>query len=514
MKRTLSLILIFYSVISNAQQGPFGYYKDALLFGQTNTLNGSTARIQAIGGTSTALGGDLSSISSNPAGLGFFNRSVFTVTPSLDFITSDSRFTIPDQNVSGSAQESFKNNFNFSNIGTVINFTKGDYTNDKFKGGSLGISLNRLSGFHLDRNYEGANDYNSILDTFLSNAGTTQPNDLPESEFAAYDQYLINPVFDGSGNLTGYDSFVAGFPLQSESIKETGSHYQLNIAWGGNYDDKIYFGGGMGIQMLNYKLRRNYLEYDFVSNNVDDPFINNISIQDELKVRGAGIDFNFGTIFRPVDFLTIGVSYTSPTFISLDEENFFDLAADWKSGTTIAETDDDGNETTVDLSTIDPYRSDLFVSEYKLRTPSKVSLGTAIFIGKGGFLSGDVEFVDYSNANINSSDFSETADNDAIENMYTSVMNVRVGGEYRIDNFRLRAGYALFPSPYKGSDLQERTNVTFGFGYRTSDYFLDFAVVNSERKSLYTPYDIASDQPIVASDIQNTFVSVTFGLTF
>ena len=349
MKKIFILISIAYSVISNAQQGPFGYYQDALIFSQTNTLHGSTARIQAIGGSNVALGGDLSSISSNPAGLGFFNRSVFTVTPSLDFITSDARFTIPDQGFLESSEESFKNNFNVSNIGTVINFTKGDYTNDKFKGGSLGISLNRLNGYHLDRSYSGVNDYNSILDTFLGNVGQEQPADLPDLEYGAYDQYLINPTFDTDGNIDGYDSFVAGFPVQSEAIRERGSHYQLNIAWGGNYDDKLYFGGGMGIQMLNYKITRRYLESEFVTfdNNGDafsDPFIDNISLTDELKVRGAGINFNFGTIVRPVEFMTIGVNYTSPSFISLDEEGFFDLSADWLSGTTITETDDDGNE--------------------------------------------------------------------------------------------------------------------------------------------------------------------------
>ncbi|MEP1093936.1 MAG: outer membrane protein transport protein [Cyclobacteriaceae bacterium] len=510
MKKALLLILLIQTVISNAQQGPFGYYKDALIFSQANTLYGSTARIRGIGGASVALGGDLSSISSNPAGLGFYNRSVFTVTPSLDFSTADSKFTIPDQNFSGSSEESFKNGFNFSNIGTVINFSKGDYSSDKFKGGSLGISLNRLNGFNLERNYEGINDYNSIIDTFLGNAGQSEPGDLGGYEAGAYDQYLVNPTFDADGNIDGYDSFVAGFPIQTESIKESGSHYQLNVAWGGNYDDRLYFGGGMGIQILNYRLRRNYMEDRFEPA----PFLNSLSIVDDLEVRGAGIDFNFGTIVRPVEFLTLGISYTSPSFISLDEENFFDVAADWKAGTTITETDDDGNDTEVDISSIDPYRSDLFVSEYKLRTPSKVAVGTTIFVGKSGFLTGDLEFVDYSNANINSSDFPESADNNVIDNIYTSVTNIRVGGEYRIDNFRLRAGYAFLPSPYKNSDLQDRTNLTFGFGYRTSDYFLDFAVVNSETQSFYTPYDIANDQPIVATNIKNTSVSVTFGLSF
>lgn len=509
IKILLSLAFVCYSVISKAQQGPFGYYKDALLFGQTNTALGSTARIQAIGGAQTALGGDLSSIASNPAGLGFFNRSVFTITPSMDFSTLDSEYRIPDQGFVGSSEESFRNNFNFSNIGTVINFTKGDYTNDKFKGGSLGISLSRVNSFHLDRNYEGVNDYNSIIDSFLANASGVPSGELGGFEQGAFEQYLINPQSDGS-----YDSFVLGFPIQSESIRERGSHYQMNVAWGGNYDDRLYFGGGIGGQILNYRIRRQYEEFDFVvfdnqGNGTPDDFLNSISIVDELDIRGAGINFNVGAIVRPVDFMTIGISYVSPTFLSLDEENFFDLGANWADGTEVVEGGD-----TIDISGLEPFRSDLLVSQYNLRTPSKLSVGTALFVGKTGFLTGDIELVDYANASINTSDFSESADNDLIENSYTSVVNVRVGGEYRIDNFRLRAGYAFYPSPYKDSDLQERTSLTFGFGYRTSDYFLDFAVVDSEQTVLYSPYEVGPNQPVVFSDVRNTSVAVTFGLTF
>ena len=519
MRKVLFIVLALLSVSAFAQQGPFGYYQDALIFSQSNTSFGSTARIQAIGGAQVALGGDLSSIASNPAGLGFFNRSVFTITPSLNFSTTDTRFSVPNQSVVGTTEEAFKNNFNFANIGTVFNFTKGDYTNDKFKGGSLGISLSRQNSFHLERSYEGANDFSSVLDSFLDNAGQTLPDDLGGHLQGAYDQYLINPTFDTNDNFNGYDSFVLGYPIQDESIRESGSHYSLNIAWGGNYDDRLYFGGGMGVQIINYKQRRDYLEYDFVvfdteGEGTPDEFLNSISIYDELDLSGAGINFNFGAIYRPINFLTLGVNYTSPSFISFNEESFFDLGADWRAGTTITETDEEGNDVTTSISSIAPFQSDLFVSEYNLRTPSRLGLGATLFVGKNGFLTGDLEFIDYTTASINSNDFSEAADNNTIDELYTSVMNVRVGGEYRFDRFRLRAGYAIYPSPYEDSDLQDRTNVTFGFGYRTPDYFLDFALVNQETTLLYSPYDVAENQTEARSDIKNTAVSVTFGLNF
>lgn len=500
----LSVFLLSYSVISNAQ-----YFEDAYRFSQSNYGLGSTARMQAIGGAQIALGGDISSAVSNPAGLGFFNKGVFVFTPSMDFANADTEYGIlrdAGADFQGS-EETFRNNFNFANIGTVINFTKGRFTDDKFKGGSLAISLNRSNTYHLSRKYEGENGFNSIVDNILAEAGSLDVNQLNELGFAAYDQFLITPV------TGGYDAFVGGFPIQRETIKERGSHYQMNIAWGGNYDDRFYFGGGMGLQFINYKQERAFEEFDFLQGNSDLDSLNAIFIDDQIEVRGRGINFNFGTIIRPVDFLTVGLSYTSPSFMSLDEESFIDLEADWDAGTTFTETID-GETVTYDLANIDPYQSDLFVNNYKLRTPSKIGLGVAAFIGKSGFLTGDVEYIDYSRANLNSDDFSTSVDNDVIEILYESVVNVRLGGEYRFDNFRLRAGYAFLPDPIKDYNLQDRTDLTFGFGYRTFDYFLDFAVVSSKTQRESTPYFSDLNQPFSRADIRRTTVSVTFGLNF
>ncbi|MEM9337824.1 MAG: hypothetical protein AAGA66_03795 [Bacteroidota bacterium] len=102
--------------MSNAQPA-LGYYQDALLFSQTSTSFGSTARIQSIGGAQTSLGGDLSSISSNPAGLGFFNRSVFSSSMALDVIAADTEYF-------GESESRSKTNFNLPNLGVFFNFPK------------------------------------------------------------------------------------------------------------------------------------------------------------------------------------------------------------------------------------------------------------------------------------------------------------------------------------------------------------------------------------------------------
>ena len=55
------------------------YVESALLFSRTRP--GGSARIQGMGGSQIALGGDYSVGLSNPAGLGMYNRSEVTFTP-------------------------------------------------------------------------------------------------------------------------------------------------------------------------------------------------------------------------------------------------------------------------------------------------------------------------------------------------------------------------------------------------------------------------------------------------
>src|SRR5690606_21811866 len=82
MKAKITLLIsawvCFACVKASAQMvpGAYDYHELALLFSQYNYKG--TARIQGIGGAQVSLGGDLSSALSNPAGLGFYNRSEFS----------------------------------------------------------------------------------------------------------------------------------------------------------------------------------------------------------------------------------------------------------------------------------------------------------------------------------------------------------------------------------------------------------------------------------------------------
>jgi hypothetical protein len=83
MKKNLWLWLGGIFMLISSEMQAQTYTETALLFSRIRA--GGSARIQSMGGAQVSLGGDYSSASSNPAGLGFFNRSEFTVTPAINF---------------------------------------------------------------------------------------------------------------------------------------------------------------------------------------------------------------------------------------------------------------------------------------------------------------------------------------------------------------------------------------------------------------------------------------------
>lgn len=493
-----------FSAKSQVVDGAVGYYNDALIFSQTSSTYGSTARMQGFGGTQTSLGADMSSAGSNPAGLGFFNRSVFSFTPSINLHTADATYL-------GSTISTYKNNFNFANMGVVFNTNKGDFTSEKFKGGSFAISLNRTNDFNDEITYQGRNGNNSIIDSFLAEAGSTSTNNLSGYALSAYENYLINPVYDDEENVIGYDSFVLGFPQQSETITRSGSQYDLNFSWGGNYNDMVYFGAGLGFVTLNYSTRKIYTEEQFLyeddeGNTQVDDWISYTKIRDDLAINGSGVKGSLGLIVRPINILTLGVSYNTPTYYSLDEESEFRHDTQW-------------NDVELDDGTIlndRNFTSDLFISQYNLKSPGKLSAGASVFLNKLGFISADVELVDYRRSQLKTSDFNVTADNQTIDGLYGRTINYRAGAEFRLDKLRLRAGYAYFGDPYKGTENFDRSgqNITGGVGFRSQDFFIDLAVVNRRQKEVFAPYYVEQNQPEADVLSKSTTISTTIGFNF
>jgi hypothetical protein len=131
--------------------------------------------------------------------------------------------------------------------------------------------------------------------------------------------------------------------------------------------------------------------------------------------------------------------------------------------------------------------------EYKLSTPLKLQGGASVQIGKAGIIAADIEYIDYSGMRLREkddyTDFSDS--NREIEDSSRSVLNLRVGGEARIDNISFRVGGAYYPSPFASGKLNDDASYgefTTGLGYRNSNFFFDLGfsvLLHEEKYNLY-----------------------------
>ncbi|HET9486412.1 MAG TPA: hypothetical protein VFO54_03215 [Chryseosolibacter sp.] len=502
LRASLTVIVLLYFSPAIAQD----YIESALLFGR-NRPTGS-ARVLGLGGSQTALGGDYSSVLSNPAGLGMFNRSEFTFSLGLaDHQTS--------ANYLGTHTDDNRSVFNIPGISYVWNIPKAN--SESFYGGSLGISMSRVNDFNRSTLYQGNNTDNSIIDFFIDQANGETTDQFFEDTYPnyntptalAYFNYLIGPtsILNPPGPEDQYFT-DATYPYQQEEIIAKGASNQWSVSYGGNIQDKFFFGGGIGVTTLRYKSQKIFTE-DFLSDTLE-----NLQLIEDLDIRGTGINATLGAIVRPVEFLQVGLSYTTPTFYGLTEIYEASMSSRWNNfdyygdGTTILSDNSDN-----------PEEIDLVTSEYNFTAPMKLTGGVA-FISEYGFISADVEMVNPAKAKYGSKDsrISFSNENESIKAVYQPVINYRIGAEFRKDIFRVRAGYGVQANTFSDTIEADNsiTSVSGGLGVRTKIFYIDLAIVHSSTKDFqYSPYTFSDGSgPVV--DLKNKTINgvITVGFTF
>jgi hypothetical protein len=488
------------------------YAETALLFSRTRP--GGSARIQALGGSQIALGGDYSSAGSNPAGLGMFNKSEFTFSTALTANTT-SAFFKPSPNFDGVNAEDDRTVFNIPGISLVWHMPK---ENGKFLGGSLAISLSRTNDFNRATFYKGNNDQNSIIDYFIEQANGATTAQFGEDSYnfnspvgLAYYNYLIGArsILSPPGPNDQYFT-DAGWPEQGqqEEILVKGATNQWSFSYGGNVDDKFFFGGGLGISSLRYKSQKILTEYYSYPDTIT---VESMQLNENLDIRGTGVNVTLGAMVRPVDFVQIGVSYTTPTFYNLSETYEASMDTHWNNYDYFG----DGDKILNDESA----STDIITSDYNLRIPSKFSTGIT-FLSKYGFLTGEIELTNPGNAKYSSDTpgISYSDNNEDIRAINKSTMNYRMGAEFRYDIYRVRAGFGIQSNSYrKEFDADNQiTTISGGAGIRLKTFYIDFALVsNSSGKYYYQPYTFSDGSgPMV--DLKSRIITgmITAGFTF
>jgi hypothetical protein len=465
---------------------------DALRYSFLNF--GGTARFMSTAGAFGALGADISTLHTNPGGIGLYKSNEVTFSSNLFYGKTES-------NYAGYSIDDYLSNFNIGSVGMVAVLPAKDRTKpNSFQNFQFGFNMIRNNNFHNQITTMGENTSSSLVDAWNEDANGTPVDYLNEYDtYLAYDTYLLNPD-SLSGNQYLYTNAgpIAGVK-QMQTIVSEGYMNEWAISLGANFDDKLYFGGTFGFPYLRYYETKSYHE-DALSNDLTFDEFKSMSAYDYLDVRGHGFNFKFGIIYKPVEFMRLGFAVHTPT-------NFYHMEEVYS--TSVHSSFDNGDQ----YSAYSP--TGYF--DYELTTPMRLIGSAAFVIGKYGFISADYEFVDYATAKFRSSypeDFYDA--NNAIKQVYTSTGNLRIGGEFKVDKLSLRGGYAFYGSPFEGNiNDGARTSYTFGLGFREGYFFADLAGVLMYADEDYYLYTLESQpDPVVKNHMHNQSYTLTFGVKF
>lgn len=432
-----------------------------------------TARAGGMGNAFGALGGDFTSVSINPAGLGLYRTSEFVFTPAFSQAQVESNYR-------GSLMSDTKYNFSFNNLSYVTALAPNNRSETGLVSVNIGIGYNRLKDFNSTMLGGSGNMNGSMMDYFAENANANNWSEFYEE--LAWNTDLLLQDDDG---VYFHDIEEAGYGQSlRKSIARQGAINEYSLAAGFNFNHKLYLGVSLGIIDVFYKESSELNEWD-ENNNI--PYFNSMRFNSLLTTSGTGYNGKIGFIFKPINAIRLGASVHTPTF--------YNLTDDFETSMESFVSYDDGDETYKEYSPYSEYG-------YSIESPLRANLSGAFVIGKAGLISVDYEYVDYGSMTLRrgGDGYNFVDENNEIGEVFKSVGNLRVGGELlATNNVSLRGGYEFHPSPYNEEAFgavqpnydADRVAFTGGLGIKTGGFFFDIAY----RYSYMKDYDMLYPQP-------------------
>lgn len=452
----------------------------------------ATGRSLGMGGAFGAIGADLSNFFSNPAGIGAYKRRDIGISFALHDVNSKSSYMQVQQ-------DNARTRFNMNTIGIVGHK---DIENSEWKSVNWGFAHGKTNNFYQNISIKGKSNGTSLMDQFAGQAEGIDPDQLldaiPFTSGLAYQVYAIDPG-DSLGSYYQTNSYT-GDILQNKSINRTGVQSESAFGIGGNYKDVLLVGMTLNFQSVRFKDISSFSE-EFENNS--DNFLSRYSYNETLYSDGTGVGVKLGAIVMPTPWVRVGLAYHSPTRISFTESYTADMNSKERVG---------GGQWTQTSPTL--------VTEYLVRTPSKLMANLALVIGKTGVFSVDYEYANYdrirmSGTRTNSYGYSD--ENDAISELYHGTHKVKAGVELRaLEAWYVRAGAVYQQSPFingVGAITTPRMSYTGGIGYRSDYFFVDVAGAFTTGKEYYYMYSPSLVEP--ATIQTNRFMGVvSFGMRY
>ena len=478
-------------------------YENAKLVGED--LNG-TARYVGMGGAMEALGADVSTIGTNPAGLGLFRHSNLSVSGGLLMQSNGKEFANGN-----------KTNASFDQIGGVYSTRTGAKS-------FLNFGFNYHKGKNFDYILNAANSLNgssqnkqSFIKGLLGDEGRggffidrdpkTNANvgysDLNKKSnaytFSQIDYLYWNTLIPTNNPVKPYDYDGGNDYTFNRAHNGYIGNYDFSVS--GNLNDRVYLGVTFGIKDVHYNAYSEYSE-NLVSGA-------RASVADNRSITGSGFDVTAGVIVRPIESspFRIGAYVKTPTWYDLTTSNTTSL---------------------IDYRNYGAANNSKYVNnsyDFKIWTPWKFGFSLGHTIGSSLALGATYEYEDYSRINTRINDggyidywtgsyydssIADTQMNNHTREVLKGVSTLKLGVEYKpITNLALRAGYN-YVSPMYVSDGQkdpglsslgtsyasatdytnwEATNrFTLGVGYQIDKFNIDLAYQYSSQSGDFYPF--------------------------
>ena len=492
---------------------------DAMRFSQPD-LRG-TARFMSMGGAFGALGGDLSSLSQNPAGIGVYRSSDIGFTLNLD--AQSAKASTP-----GSATTLNQTKFYLNNIGGVfaiklpsatvpnidVGFTYNKTTSfNRRYAGSFPTLSNSMSNYIAGITNNGGNAFNEGDLTATDGYNPYNPTDggivAPWLSILGYEGFLITPEYEAADvdrkNPRWFGQWGNGTSGSGRfNVEERGCVDSYNIALGGNFGNIVYWGMDFDITHLDYSITSSWGENLKDAYVEGDQGIENIpadwTIGSNYSASGTGFNYKLGVIVKPIQELRLGFAFHTPTYYSLSQTYSAGLGYAYNGGNTKYIDANKG---------IDGY------NDMNFRTPWRFIASAATVLFNKLIISADYEWSGYRNMQFSTPnygyydygyDWDYGWDNpwdypyyyapatraNAVDNPYNDgtgfgVTNhdirdymqhtntLRLGAEYRVTpGLSVRAGYSFVSSPINSKTRNNKTNV-----YPSGDIVPSFRLDNT-----------------------------------
>lgn len=469
-----------------------------------------TARQQAIGGAMASLGGDISATFVNPAGLGFYKTGDFVISPGFNSLNNKATYY-------GRTEKDSRNNFFLGTTGLVLGGGEDNRRKKSLRSSAFAIAINRTANFSNNLLYRGQTNQSSYSQKFLEEIQNNNDRDAnsvasnyPFGTSLAFNTYWIDTIAGGSSGTYQFQirAPIATGLIQENIITNKGGITELALAFAGNSNDKLYFGATLGVPFLRYERESSFTEAD-ATDNPNNKF-DFATINENLTTKGTGVNLKLGIIYKPVEYVRLGLTVHTPTFFSL---------TDTYNATVITDTEGYKGRLNQSSSLLTDGEGGF---KYWYFTPYRVMVSGSYVLREiedvrkqKGFLTADIEYVNYKASSFSTDpegdDSQGTRDylkslNNAIDQAYKGTINVKVGGELKFTTIMARLGAAYYGNPYKDlghGEKGSRFQLTGGLGYRNKGIFVDFAYVHTMGKDVHFAYRL-QNSPFAGASIRNT----------